>query len=164
MTAGTGRDLWIFHFDGTAELLLQTPANERGPMLSPDGEAFAYVSDESGEDRVYLRLYPDVGQAWELSGDGASEPLWSRDGSEIFFIENGRMMAVNVDMSDGVRHGTARELFSMGAYESDPFGNTMYDIAADGRFIMLRLGQGAREWRLIQNWGADLDAIVADGE
>ena len=96
VTAETGRDLWIFNIDGEDEMLLQTPANERGPTLSPDASAYAYVSDESGDDRIYLRRLPDSGQAWQISGAGATEPRWSRDGGEVFFVQNGRMTTVSV--------------------------------------------------------------------
>ncbi len=34
----------------------------------------------------------------------------------------------------------------------------MYDVAADGRFLMVRRGLGVRTWRFIQNWGAALVA------
>jgi Tol biopolymer transport system component len=164
VTGDTGRDLWIFHLDGEDELLLQTPANERAAMLSPDASAYVYVSDESGDDRIYLRRLPDVGQAWQVSGDGAMEPRWSRDGSEVFFIQDGYMVAVNIDFSDGVRRGEARALFPVGAYMFDPFGNATYDVAADGRFLMMRIGRGPQIWRWIENWGADLDRIVQPDE
>ena len=36
----------------------------------------------------------------------------------------------------------------------------MYDVAADGRFLMLRPAAGSRTWRFIENWGADLDALL----
>jgi hypothetical protein len=32
----------------------------------------------------------------------------------------------------------------------------MYDVAADGRFLMVRRGLGVPTWRFIQNWGAAL--------
>ena len=157
----TGRDLWVFHPSGPDEPLLATSANERAPVLSPDGRAYAYVSDESGEDRVYLRRYPENDQAWAISDDGASAPLWSRDGREVFFVENGRLMAVSVDLSDRVRHSGASELFAVGAYDADPFGNTVYDVAEDGRFLMTHVATGSRTWRWIQNWGVDLEATLA---
>ena len=71
------------------------------------------------------------------------------------------MMAVSVDLSNRAGHGAARELFSVGAYETGPYGNPLHDVAEDGRFLMLRSGTGARTWRWIQNWGADLDALLA---
>lgn len=160
VTNDMGRDLWVFRIDGEDEVLLRTAANERAPVVAPDGGAFAYVSDESGEDRVYIRLYPDNARQWGISGDGASAPLWSRDGSELFFIQNDRMMAVSVDRSDGLRHGEPTELFAAGPYVFDSFGNNMYDVASDGRFLMMRRGIGPRTWRWIQNWGADLDRAL----
>jgi eukaryotic-like serine/threonine-protein kinase len=158
VTPDAGRDLWVFGLDGSDTPFLQTPANERAPSAAPDGRAIVYVSDESGEDRIYVRLYPDVGQAWTISGNGATAPRWKRDGREIFFIQNSQVMAASIDLSDGVRVGAPRPLFSAMAYEQDPFAIPMYDVAADGRFLMVRRGLGVRTWRFIQNWGAALAA------
>ena len=161
ISAEASRDLWVFDFDGSDTPLLQTAANERAPMLAPAGDAFAYVSDDSGEDHVYLRLYPDVGQAWRISAERATGPFWSRDGRELFYLQGSHMMAVSVDLSEGVRTGTPRQLFAIGAYEEDPFGIPMYDVADDGRFLMVRQGAGVRTWRWIENWGADLAKLIA---
>ncbi len=160
VTPDAGRDLWVFGLDGNDTPFLQTPANERAPSAAPDGRAIVYVSDESGEDRVYLRLYPDVGQAWTISGNGATSPRWSRDGREIFFIQHSQIMGASIDLSDGVRVGAPQPLFSATAYEQDPFAIPMYDVAADGRFLMVRRGLGVRTWRFIQNWGAALSAVA----
>ena len=159
----TLRDQWIFHLDGQDEPLLQTAANERGPILAPDGRAYAYVSDVSGADRIYLQRCLDDGQAQPISGDGATAPIWSRDGRELFFVGDGHLMAVEVDLPERVpRPSPARELFAVGLYDaSDIVGNSLYDVAEDGRFLMLRPAAGSRTWRFIQNWGADLDALLA---
>jgi hypothetical protein len=152
------RDLYEFDAQGEGTALLATTANERAAQISPDGQAFAYVSNELGEDRVYLRRYPDVGTVWPISGDFGSAPRWSADGSEIYYFEDNFMMAMTVDLGDrGVVTGPARRLFSIGPYEEDPFGNTMYDVDDQGRFIMVRLGTGARTWRWVQNWSAQLE-------
>jgi len=164
VTQDAGRDLWIFGLDGKDTPVLQTPANERAPSLAPDGKAFTYVSDESGEDRVYLRLYPDVGQAWAISGDGATSPRWSRDGREIYFLQDAWIKAAAVDLSDGVRVGTPVALFAAAAYEQDPFAIPMYDVARDGRFLMVRRGVGVRTWRFIQNWSSTLTEQVAGAQ
>ena len=52
---------------GIAAVLMMLPPIA-GAQISPDGQAFAYVSNELGEDRVYLRRYPDVGTVWPISG------------------------------------------------------------------------------------------------
>lgn len=160
----TSRDLWVFHLDGEDEPLLQTAANERAPMLAPDGRAYVYVSDVSGADRIYLQRYPDAGQAQAISGDGASAPLWSRDGSEVFFVLGGRLMSVAVDLSEPIlRPSAASELFSVGLYDASELNGTpLYDVAEDQRFLMLRPPAGSRTWRFIQNWGADLDTLLGE--
>jgi Tol biopolymer transport system component len=160
----TLRDLWVFHLDGQDEPLLQTAANERAPMLAADGRAYVYVSDASGADRIYLQRYPDDGQALAISGDGAAAPLWSRDGREVFFVLDGRLMAVAVDLSERIpRPSSARELFAVGLYDASELNGTpLYDVAEDGRFLMLRPPAGSRTWRFIQNWGASLDALLAE--
>ena len=40
--------------------LVATQSNERGPVFSPDGRYFAYVSDENGRDEVYVQEYADA--------------------------------------------------------------------------------------------------------
>jgi hypothetical protein len=32
-----------------------------------------------------VRTYPDTGGRWQVSTDGGNEPVWRRDGREIFF-------------------------------------------------------------------------------
>ena len=46
--------------ESTAELFLATDANERYPVLSPDGHWLAYVSNFSGTDQIYVRPYPET--------------------------------------------------------------------------------------------------------
>jgi hypothetical protein len=70
---------------GTPVVLLQTPANERSPALSPDGRWMAYYSDESGPYQIYVRAFPDKGGKWQISNSGGIYPMWSRTGHELFF-------------------------------------------------------------------------------
>ena len=93
------------------------------------------VPDETNEGRWFLQIHSN---------------------NSIVFLENNTMMAVTVDLRDGVQIGTPRALFAAGAYEEDQFGNPMYDVASDGRFLMVRLGMGSRNWRWVQNWDAEL--------
>ncbi|NKB86664.1 MAG: protein kinase [Acidobacteria bacterium] len=161
ITPNRGRDLWRFHMDGSAEPLLETEANERGPVMSPSGRAFVYVSDELGEDRVLLRQYPNIeSQVWPISEANGSAASWSDDGRHVFFLQGNAMMEVSINLDDGVQIGTPRRLFSGSAYEEDQFGNPLYDVAADGRFLMVRVGEGSGAWRWIQNWSVDLAAAL----
>ncbi|HTK40788.1 MAG TPA: protein kinase, partial [Gemmatimonadales bacterium] len=49
--------------DTTLVPLLNSPAREVSPALSPDGRWLAYESDESGTSEVYVRPFPDVASA-----------------------------------------------------------------------------------------------------
>jgi Tol biopolymer transport system component len=61
---------------------------ETAPAVSPDGRWIAYVSDESGEEEVYIQGFPSGGGRWQVSNEGGAEPLWSRDGKQIFFRQS----------------------------------------------------------------------------
>ena len=160
VTAERGRDLWLFGADGEHRPLLETPANERAPAFSPDGRAFVYVSDESGQDQIYLRLFPDSDRVWPVSTLPGISPRWSRDGSEIYFISGNEMVAVPADLLGGVRLGAPETLFSVSDYAHEPYGNALYDVTKDGRFLMVREGSGSRAWRWIEGWGNELaDAL-----
>ena len=126
------RDLGVMSADGNFQAFLATDFNERAPRLSPDGRWVAYVSNQSGEDQVYVRTFPDSGQMLQVSTQGGTEPVWSRDGLELFYRNDGEMLVVDVEPGAD-EFGTPRLLFK-GAYESDPFGagNANYDISPDG--------------------------------
>lgn len=70
---------------GKPKVFLQTPFNERMPMISPDGRWIAYQSNESGTQEIYVLGFPDGHGKRQISGDRGSYPLWSRDGHELFF-------------------------------------------------------------------------------
>ena len=58
------RDLEILSMedgDSTPVPFLSTPFEERGVSFSPNGRWLAYVSNESGQDEIYVRPYPGPG-------------------------------------------------------------------------------------------------------
>ncbi|HEX6791280.1 MAG TPA: protein kinase [Candidatus Krumholzibacteria bacterium] len=44
-----------------AVVLVSTNANEAGPRISPDGRYVAYMSNESGQNEIYLTRFPEPG-------------------------------------------------------------------------------------------------------
>jgi serine/threonine-protein kinase len=129
--------------------------NERSPAPSPDGNWLVYASDQSGRDEVYAQPYPDGGAVVAISIDGGSQPLWSRDGREVFFVgADGYMWSATVAFDASSFRVEARErLFELGEVGSDP-QRTVFDVAADGRFLFTRgVGSGGgRELILVRNW------------
>jgi serine/threonine-protein kinase len=139
--------------DTTTIALAATNALEAAPTLAPDGRWLAFVSDETGSKEVYVQAFPDAGgRKWPVSTGGGTEPLWSRDGTELFY-RNGRseMVAVAVDRGAQPPLGRQQVLFSVRAYAADAVGRA-YDVAPDGqRFVMLRLQRspGEDDFRLV---------------
>jgi len=121
--------------------LISEEASEFEPALSPDGWWLAYVSNESGQDEVYIRPFPNVNAGkWILSSNGGRDPLWSRDGRELFYRSNGGQTINVVSMTRGPGAATSRVLVDLPAssnYELNP-GNRLFEVAPDGRFLMLR--------------------------
>jgi serine/threonine-protein kinase len=162
------RDLWMLH-PGAPEPrspFLVTPFNERAPVFSPNGRWIAYVSNESGRDEVYVRPYSGPEQRVTVSSGGGTEPVWARNGRELFYREGDRMMVVSV--SDAGRAplslGPPQQLFE-GSYIRDP-GNAAalpnYDVNEDGRaFLMIQPSKETTAFVVVVlNWFEELKRLV----
>ena len=149
---------------GEPDPLIASPAYEAGGYLSPDGRWIAYASDESGRHEIYVRPFPNVDDGrWQLSTDGGTEASWALDGRELFFRDGDWMMSVEVDTSTTFAHGAPQALFE-GRY--DRHANRNYDVARDGRFLMVKDASPVdrvserQELALVQNWFEELRRLV----
>ena len=156
----TGRDLMLVEADGgrAPDFFLQTRFNEGAAKFSPDGQWLAYVSDETGRAEIYVRPYPGPGRKWQISSEGGTEPVWSRDGRELFYRDGYTMMSVDIGQGAELTPGRPKLLFRR------PYRKALwspnYDIANDGRFIMIEEGGGdttSPEIRIVTNWAAALE-------
>src|SRR6266511_5771657 len=66
--------------------VLQTPADERTPQVSPDGKWIAYSSNETGRSEIYIRPFPQGPAKIQVSVNGGVFPRWRRDGKELYFM------------------------------------------------------------------------------
>ncbi len=146
--------------DSTPVPLVATPANETAPAVSPDGRWLAYVSDQSGNDEVYVRPFPNTSEGrTQISTGGGEAPKWARDGTHLFFWSTSRneMMAVDVIPGSGQAFlaSETETVFSLNPFEDD------YDVTEDGRFVMIRRRGAVRPSELIvvENWFEELKAM-----
>jgi Tol biopolymer transport system component len=119
-------------------LLHQEKYAEVGPQISPDGRWIAYQSNESGRYEVYVRPFPEVDKGkWQVSTSGGSNPLWSPDGRELFFLSGGNSaMAIAVETKPVFNPGTPRTLFHTNFVSGT---GMQWDISPDGkRFLMMK--------------------------
>ncbi len=74
-------------------------ADYHAPQFSPDSKWVALVSDESGEDEVYLRSYPDPSAKIQISVGGGEAPVWSADGTRLYYLTGSSLMAARLARS-----------------------------------------------------------------
>src|SRR5262249_48943449 len=92
-------DIWILPLTGdhTPFPFIQTPQFDEGhAQFSPDGHFIAYDSDESGSRQVYIAPFPGPGAKQQVSTTVGDDPIWRRDGKELFFLSEGKMMVAEV--------------------------------------------------------------------
>jgi eukaryotic-like serine/threonine-protein kinase len=142
----TGSDIVLLSPTGEKRPWLNTKANEAWAEISPDGKTMAYGSDASGQFEVYVQPFPGPGPRRQVSIDGATSPLWSRSGKELFFIHRvgkpgarvEEICAVDVVPGPPVSTSKPRVLFS-GQYQTLG-GVTNYDVSLDDqRFLMVEI-------------------------
>jgi serine/threonine-protein kinase len=95
----TGWDVWMKPLDGGAPtVLVHGPASEQTPALSPDGRWLAYSSPQSEGRQVYVEPFPGDGRRWRVSKEHGRQPLWSADGSWLYYHGHERQLVrVRVD-------------------------------------------------------------------
>lgn len=127
----TGADIWTFEpATGATRPLVRTRFNEYGPSFSPDGRHVAYTSDESGRPEVYVVWLPDGSGKCQISSDGGAEPVWSRDGQELFYRVGHRMMCVDVSRGSHLS-GVPTTLFEHRHVPGVVTGLANYDVAPE---------------------------------
>jgi len=127
--------------DHRVETLLATPARESGGRVAPNGRWLAYESNETGENAIFVRSFPDVSTGRsQLSIGGGEEPVWATNSQTLFYRKGRAVMAVAVRGATPADWGTPEKLFE-GPYLFVG-GPTMFDVAPDGRFLMLKQSGG----------------------
>jgi hypothetical protein len=117
--------------------LVNSPYDDSSGRISPDGRFFAYRSDESGRDEIYVQPFPDGGGKVTVSTGGGVQPVWSRDGRALFYRSDTDLMVARLGAA-------ASPAFQPPvALSRDPFArpqgaaHTTYDVFPDGSFLWL---------------------------
>ncbi|HEY3222120.1 MAG TPA: BTAD domain-containing putative transcriptional regulator [Gemmatimonadales bacterium] len=139
--------------------VVATRFTEMTPALSPNGRWLAYVSNETGEDEVYVVPFPNTGAGkWAISAGGGTEPLWSHRGSELFYrAGSGDLVAVEIHTQPRFSLGHSAALFLAAGFTSSRFGPQYAVAPGDRRFLMIRTGTPDK-LIVVENWFEELRA------
>jgi hypothetical protein len=140
----TGIDIGSVAADGTSQptLLISERADESKPSLSPDGRWIAYQSNTSGRWEVYVQPFPSLDGRWQVSTMGGEAPLWSAEGTHLYYRRASAVLSVPIDATGStLKYGNPEVLFEGNyvAEEHDGADVASYALAPDtGRFLMMR--------------------------
>ncbi len=140
----SGTDLAMVDSGGRGPIrpLITNQFDTQFPAVSPDGRWLAYVSNQSGAQRVFVRQLSGEADEIQVSLDGGTEPVWNRNGRELFYLGVTRggveLIAAEVRTSPAFEVTSRRSLFDASEIVgSNPHAN--YDVAPDGQsFAMVR--------------------------
>jgi len=168
LSAGSGLDLVRIKPGSAAfEPINASKFNEGWPTISPDGRWLAFASDQSGRFEIYVRSLVDPAAAQvQVSGDGGSEPMWSKAGDELYYRQpkSGVVDLVGAKVSNvGGFHVISRDvLFQATEYDAtQPHAN--YDVSPDGREFVMARRNPATHFVVMQNVGAIIRRLQRRG-
>jgi Tol biopolymer transport system component len=157
-------DLWLLALDGSSKAspILNTRFAEDDARLSPDGKWIAYQSDESGRVEVYVQRFPALGSKVQVSNDGGAQPVWSREGRQLFYRGSGKVMSVTIGGGDPIQLG-APVAVSEDTFLDKGADHTGYDVTPDGRRLMFSRESATtprKYLEVLQGWLPELQRRV----
>jgi hypothetical protein len=154
--------------DGSAPTLLlhENEVGENQPSFSPNGAWIAYQEGSVGQPfEINIRPFPGVSRTRIPVGRG-TQPVFSRDGLELFFIDGNGLVAVPITYEPTLRVGAPSRHFETTTYFLDAPGRA-WDVDPSGeRFLMIRepaTGEGelpAARIDVVINWLEELKSRV----
>ena len=154
--------------EGPWRSLAERPGGVWASAMSPDGKWIVTESPAAGRMEVYIERFPELRDRQLVSvGTGGENAVWSPDGRELFYrVGSGAMMAVAVQTQPTLSLGPPRRLFDLPGHVGRIITSRGWDIAPDGRFLMIKTAAPAttatdRRVVLVQNWSEELTRLVA---
>jgi eukaryotic-like serine/threonine-protein kinase len=140
MSGFAARDLFAVPAEGERKPipLVQTQFRDDQGRFSPDGRFFAYKSNETGRDQIYVQPFPpgNSNQRWTVSDGVGTQPRWSRDGKKLFYMSEGALMVAEVRTTPIFSAGLPKLLFPTAIVGRAGGAPVTWDLTPDGKQIV----------------------------
>ena len=110
-----------------------------GATFSPDARWVAFTTGD-----VQVKAVPPAEGEWRISTGGGVEPVWRRDGRELFYLSGDDvLMAVTIRTSDGkFNYEAARPLFKTMVPRARGTARNHYAVTSDGQRFLINAAVG----------------------
>jgi Tol biopolymer transport system component len=143
---GEGPGIYLRRSEDETFLRLPLPEHSTSPALSRDGSLLAFVSDEAGQDDIYIADVSTL-RVTVVANSSSDEfdPAWETGGERLVFVRHGSEAdVVVVALSDGTVEGTVHTP----GIKTSP---SIMKISTDGRTLVSYVGDrgGTRDPQVV---------------
>jgi len=143
---------------GSKPFVVLDVVDSSNAVLKPLGNDWiAYQSSESGRPEIYVTRFPSPGAKYQVSFLGGTQPVWSRDGKRLYYLDAAQKMTA-VDLlaqKESISIGKPTPLFQTAIRTSVLTAG--YDVTRDGRFLQLNsIMETSAPVTVVMNWDAEL--------
>ena len=127
--------------------------NATAPRFSPDGRWSAIASFETGASEVYVRSFPEPTVKVQVSVGGGSGPVWSADGTRLYYLSGSAIVEARLATTPVVRVLSRDTAFAPLPSGGLLFGQSNFDVSRDGSRIVIPISQSETyQLVVVPNW------------
>ncbi len=170
VAADAANHIWTWsNDDRTTKLLMQGAPAAVTSEFSPDGRWLAYGSNELSASafQVFVQPFPSTGAKYQVNPMSASTPVWSRDGTRLFFAFANRIYSAAIQTTPTFTAGQSVEI-KMPNFLPSTATMRQFDLMPDGKHFLVVLRQDAdgaqqspTQINVVLNWLDELKAKTA---
>jgi len=102
--------------------------------LSLDGTHVAYNAISAGRMEVFVAAFPSFTGTVQVSSEGGVQPLWRRDGKELFYLAADKnLMSVQIRAGESIEPSVPKALFRTSL--SGAYWGSEYAVSRDGQKV-----------------------------
>jgi len=160
---GQQGDIWIMALDNSRkpQRFIVSPAAEFSPSFSPDGRWLSYISNESGQNEVYVVPFPQRDGKYQISTRGAFYSRWQPDGKTIIYLTGNEVMEVDVRLSPSFDFSPPRKIIDL-----PQSWNGFWDVSSDGKKFIIGIAKSgeiqAAQVNIVVGWFEELKKKFAE--